>query len=467
MVLMKNRRLFAGAAAAVVVIALGSAFAQQGPRGKSSYMPVDITESFSSIFTRLSAEKPEVTRVHMALLNERYDLSNRPAAGVTMDRSKPVQEGVRVKLQPGTSWESLAAMTPEHIRERDLFPKGFYPLPHPKHSEGGFAFPHYLIDEIKRQEGRDLTRFDVEYDIPDHFLPGFPPAIYLNQRSDLGDVSQGKLVTIENYYELFNGIIPPKQLEGLRLLLTPFPQQQFNQTEDRRSALPSRGVACFDCHQNGNTNGAVHEVGDIRPQQFRHRIETTPLRGVNIQRLFGSQRALKTVEDFTEFEQRAAYFDGDPVIATKKGVNVLERGSQVHFMAEFQELLDFPPAPKLSWDGKLDPAKASPAEVHGQEVFFGKGQCSSCHVPPYYTDNTMHNLQAERFYKQHMVNGMMMAADGPIKTFPLRGIKDTPPYLHDGRLLTLDDTVEYFNLVLGRNLTEQEKKDLVAFLRAL
>src|SRR5882672_5569441 len=105
MVLMKNRRLFAGAAAAVVVIALGSAFAQQGPRGKSSYMPVDITESFSSIFTRLSAQKPEVTRVHMALLNERYDLSNRPAAGVTMDHAKPVQEGVRVRLPVGTGWE--------------------------------------------------------------------------------------------------------------------------------------------------------------------------------------------------------------------------------------------------------------------------------------------------------------------------------------------------------------------------
>ena len=50
----------------------------------------------------------------------------------------------------------------------------------------------------------------------------------------------------------------------------------------------------------------------------------------------------------------------------------------------------------------------------------------------------MHDLQAERFYKQHLVNGMMVAHDGAIKTFPLRGIKDTPPYMHDGRLLTLD-----------------------------
>jgi cytochrome c peroxidase len=66
-----------------------------------------------------------------------------------------------------------------------------------------------------------------------------------------------------------------------------------------------------------------------------------------------------------------------------------------------------------------------------------------------------------------MINGMMAVGDGPIKTFPLRGIKDSPPYLHDGRLLTLEDTVEFFNLILGTNLTPQEKEDLVAFLRAL
>jgi cytochrome c peroxidase len=208
-------------------------------------------------------------------------------------------------------------------------------------------------------------------------------------------------------------------------------------------------------------------VGDIRPQEFRHRIDTPSLRGVNIQRLFGSQRALKSIEDFTEFEQRAAYFDGDPVIGTKKGANILERGSQVHFMAEFQELLDFPPAPKLDVFGKLIPEKATEAELRGEELFFGKAKCASCHQAPYYTDNLMHNLKVERFYKPRMINGMMASADGPIKTFPLRGIKDSPPYLHDGRLLTLEDTVEFFNLILETKLTEAERKDLVAFLRAL
>ena len=56
---------------------------------------------------------------------------------------------------------------------------------------------------------------------------------------------------------------------------------------------------------------------------------------------------------------------------------------------------------------------------------------------------------------------------GPIKTFPLRGIKDSPPYLHDGRLLTLEDTVEFFNLIMELKLSDQEKKDLTAFMRAL
>jgi cytochrome c peroxidase len=445
-----------------------AAVAQEGAAKKpSSYSPVVIQEEFTSIMKRMSAAKPAIMKRQQALLEERYDLSNRPAAGVTMTRGKPVQGGVRVKLRGGMTWDKLAQMTPEDIRDQGVFPHGFMPLPHPNHPEGGMVFPKFHIDEINKQESRDLARFDLDFDLPDHVLPEFPPPIFLTTRPDLGDVSKGKLVTIDNHFELFNGILNPKQIEGIRLLVTPFAQQQFNQTEDRRSPKPHRGVACFDCHVNGHTNGAAHLVGDIRAQEFRHRIETPSLRGVNIQRLFGSQRALKSVEDFTEFEQRAAYFDGDPVIATKKGVNPLERGSQVHFMGEFQALMDFPPAPKLAVDGTLSPKRASQAELRGQTVFLGKAKCGGCHPAPYYTDNSMHNLRAERFYKPQLINGMMASADGPIKTFPLRGIKDSPPYMHDGRLLTLEDTVEFFNIILELGLKPDEKADLVTFMRAL
>src|SRR5712675_2674711 len=121
MSLTHSQKLLAGAATAAMIVALGSAYAQQGPRGKTSYMPIDITEPFSSIFSRLSGQKLEVTREHMTLLNERYDLGNRPVADVTMDRNKPVQGGVRVKLSVGNGSVRHTDMTPEQIREQNLF----------------------------------------------------------------------------------------------------------------------------------------------------------------------------------------------------------------------------------------------------------------------------------------------------------------------------------------------------------
>ena len=105
--------------------------------------------------------------------------------------------------------------------------------------------------------------------------------------------------------------------------------------------------------------------------------------------------------------------------------------------------------------------------MQGQTLFFGKAQCASCHPAPFYTDNLMHDLKVERFYKTQTINGLVATSQGPIKTFTLRGIKESPPYFHDGRLLTLEDTVEFFNLVLELKLSGEEKTDLVAFMRQL
>jgi cytochrome c peroxidase len=436
------------------------------PSSYDQISPTLLGNTFDATRAKDKADKPGVMERHKKLLDERYDLSSKPDKNVKMSRGKAIQTGPATKLPSGMTWAKLADMSPDDIRDKGLFPAGFLPLPHPKHDVGGMVFPPMQFKQFPR-----LERFDVEFDIPEHFLPEFPPAIYLTTRPDLGDVSQGKVVSEENFQELFQGILNSKDLEGLRLLVTQFPQQQFNATADRKTekADGMRGVACFDCHVNGHTSGATHLVGDIRPQSHRRRLDTVSLRGVNVQRLFGSQRALKTIEDFTEFEQRAAYFDGDQVSASAKGINPLERGSQVHFMAELQELLDFPPAPALGLDGKLAPKKyaADTPEMRGQELFFGKAQCGTCHPAPYYTDNSMHNLRVERFYKTQTHNGLVATAQGPIKTFTLRGIKESPPYLHDGRLLTLADTIEFFNLILETHLSDQEKADLGAFLRCL
>jgi hypothetical protein len=252
--------------------------------------------------------------------------------------------------------------------------------------------------------------------------------------------------------------VTPAQLDGLRMLVTQFAQEEFNATHDRKTVKPSLGVSCLDCHVNFHTTGQFHLNPDTRPQMERLRLDTTSLRGMFNQQIHGSKRSIRSVEDFTEFEQRTAYFNGDPIRAMKKGMNIIDRVPVAH-MAQMQNMIDFPPAPKLDpMTGRLDRTKATAIETRGEDLFYGKAKCAACHLPPAFTDHQMHDLHLERFGA---------TADGPMKTFVLRGIKDSPPYFHDGRLPTLEDTVEFFNVVGGLKLDQEEKKALTAFLRTL
>lgn len=139
-----SRWIRAGVLVVIGLFLLTAGYAQQAdvPQvGKTSYMPVAIEKDFADTMKEMSAAKEAVLKRQMALLEERYDLSNRPAKGLMMSGGRrAVQEGVRVKLPQGQTWEMLAAMTPEEIREKGLFPKGFMPLPHPNHPEGACSF---------------------------------------------------------------------------------------------------------------------------------------------------------------------------------------------------------------------------------------------------------------------------------------------------------------------------------------
>jgi cytochrome c peroxidase len=434
---------------------------------KTYSIPIVPAKPFQQVMEEDSAARDKENQEQKALLESRYDLADKPSETMMSGGRKAVQQGVRVRPQRNASFDQLARMTPAQIKEGNAFPMGFRPLPHAKHETGGMVFPKLQIDAIAKAERRDLQRFDIDFDLPDHLTPEFPPPIFLTNRPDLGDVSQGQVVTIKNFFELFDGKLTPVQMEGLRLLLTPNPQQQFNQTDDRKTKQAELGVTCLDCHVNGHTNATFHLNPDTRPQANRFRIETVSLRGMFNQQIHGSKRSLRSIEDFTEFEQRTAYFDGDHATAAKKGVFLPDRASQVAMMAQMQNMFDFPPAPKLDVTGRLDPNQASEAELRGEEIFHNKGRCAVCHSGPFFIDHLMHDLHLERFYEPEKINGHMSMPDGPIKTFTLRGIKDSPPYLHDGRLMTLDDTVEFFNLVLQTKLTAEEKADLVAFMKAL
>jgi cytochrome c peroxidase len=425
---------------------------QYSGKGAITYDSVDRIGDFREWKTVVGGRKESVQRERAAYLAMRYDWSAlRTDESLTMSRGKKQPLGPVTLLPKGIlSWEALASMPAQEIRERDVLPEGFKPLSHPLHSTGHMLFPKVWTDAHPEHR-----RFDIDFDLPDSVLPEFPPPLYLTTRPDLGDISRGREITLENFRETFDGVLTPEQMEGLRLLLAKFPTSWFNHTKHRVTEEPSRGVACFDCHVNGHTNGALALDPGTRPQLARARMDTPSIRGNHVMSLFSLKRSIRTLDHFAEVEE---YFDGDIAMQLQVGGRQLDKPS-TNRMGDFMSIVGFPPAEKLDRFGRLIRTKTTESERRGEELFFGKAQCGTCHPAPFYTDNRMHDLKVEEFYTGR--------AEGWAKTFSLRGIKDSPPYFHDGRLPTLEDATEFFNLLLGMKLTSDEKKDLVSFLRCL
>ena len=423
---------------------------QFGGRGASSFSGPDLGVPFAEWREKMEKQRPAVDQAARALLESRMTLDCRTDPTATMSRGKPLPIGPTARLPKRVEgWEAYAAMAPDAIRRDGHFP--WKPLDHTLQSTAHMVFPAQWTKVHPEHE-----RFDVGFDLPDCYLPEFPPPLYLTTHLELGDVTRGVEVTYANYFDMFNGLLTPEQLDGLRLLVTPFQTTWFNVTHHRVTPEPSQGVACFSCHVNGHTNGAFELAPDSRPNYARLRVDTPTMRGNYAQIIFSSKRSIRTMDHFAEVEE---YFDGDTTMLAAIGGRDLQK-AQTNHMGDFNAIIDFPPAPKLDAMNRLRPDRATPEELRGEQLFGGKAECAACHpAVSQFTDNAMHDLQVERFYDGR--------PEGPIKTFPLRGIKDSPPYLHDGRLLTLEDAVEFFDLILGTRLTRTEKSDLVAYLRCL
>jgi hypothetical protein len=118
------------------------------------------------------------------------------------------------------------------------------------------------------------------------------------------------------------------------------------------------------------------------------------------------------------------------------------------------------PAPP---EGSFDAAAAG----RGGAVFAGKAKCSSCHVPPVFSEPgwNMHAAQElgiDDFQAQR-------SPDGRYRTAPLRGLwsHQKGGFYHDGRFATLADVVDHYDGTFGLGLTADEKKDLVEYLKSL
>jgi len=419
-------------------------------KGKSSFDIPELPMSWDEWVAYHEEQKPTLMKDVRAYMNSRYDFHGEGIEGKYMSGGrKQIMAGPVARLPEGVeSFEDLSKLTAKEIKGRDLFP--YKPLAHPLQTTAHMVFP-----DNWNEAHPEHKRIDVDHDFPDEYLPEFPPPMFLTTHKELGDVTKGREVTISNYYEIFDGLLTPEQMEGLKELLKPTPTTWFNHTTHRVTLKPSAGVSCFSCHVNGHTNGAFELAPDTRPNLARLRVETPSMRGnYNLMQL-ASKRSIRSMDHFAEVEE---YFDGDPGMQQAIGPRAQQR-AVTNRMGDFNAILDFPPAPKLNPLGKLYKNKASKAELNGERLFFGKAKCASCHSGPAFVDDYLHDLQVERFYKGR--------PEGPIKTFPLRGIKDSPPYLHDGRCPTLADAVEFFNLVLKLELSKKEKEDLVAYLLCL
>ncbi|HSJ95963.1 MAG TPA: hypothetical protein VLC53_02755 [Myxococcota bacterium] len=125
----------------------------------------------------------------------------------------------------------------------------------------------------------------------------------------------------------------------------------------------------------------------------------------------------------------------------------------------YQLALRAPPAPP----GSYDPAAAQ----RGKAVFAGPGRCASCHVPPLYTEPG-HNLHAPEELGIDAFQAERSPARG-YRTAPLAGLwtHGQGGYYHDGRFATLRDVVEHYDGWFDLGLGEEQKRDLIEFLKSL
>jgi mono/diheme cytochrome c family protein len=144
------------------------------------------------------------------------------------------------------------------------------------------------------------------------------------------------------------------------------------------------------------------------------------------------------------------------------GINIIQTPDLVQprlpALRDYQFSLLAPPPPPNSFD--------QAAAMRGQMVFQGAGRCATCHIPPLYTDVNLGRLH------DPVETGMDPAyaertTTRKYRTTPLRALWQHAPYFHDGSAATLRDVVEHYNAFFELRLTDDQKRDLVEFLKSI
>jgi mono/diheme cytochrome c family protein len=144
------------------------------------------------------------------------------------------------------------------------------------------------------------------------------------------------------------------------------------------------------------------------------------------------------------------------------GINIVQKPDLVQRklppLRDYQHSLDAPPPPA----GSVDPTAAG----RGKIVFNKAGTCAKCHIPPLYTDINLGRLHTAAETGMDPAYALRTVTK-KYRTTPLRGLWQHAPYFHDGSAATLADVVEHYDTYLHLGLSDQQKRDLVEYLKSL
>ena len=150
------------------------------------------------------------------------------------------------------------------------------------------------------------------------------------------------------------------------------------------------------------------------------------------------------------------------------GINIIQEPDLVTpklpELLRYQLSLATPPPPPGSFD--------QTAARRGEALFMTRARCSSCHIPPTFTDvSAGPNPNVPLLHDPSEVGTdpsyAQRSATKQYRTTPLRALWQHPPYFHDGSAPTLAAVVNHYDRVFGLGLTAKQKADLVEYLKSL
>ena len=236
---------------------------------------------------------------------------------------------------------------------------------------------------------------------------------------------------------------PARDLDpGLILSLSPF----FDDKPQQRAELQAWGPGKYDPYWNLD---GISDPVVIAPAYGLKDVALETYTGEGPISYWNAYVAVTQMGGQGNFEEPALNISirSDPDLVTPK----------LPALLEYQESLEPPPPP----DGSYDPAAAA----RGRALFEGKAECAGCHFGPRLTDAAVtlheaHEVGADPLYATRTTTRRY-------RTTPLRALWHHPPYYHNGAFETLDAVVDHYDLVLNLGLLDDEKSDLVEYLRSL